>query len=209
MRVTFLIDGFNVYHSILTLKKNTGYLAKWLDLRALCNSYIHLFGKNATLSEVYYFSALPLHLTHSNPGRIARHTNYIKCLEHTGVKVQLGRFKEKDVFCSSCNGMMLKHEEKETDVAIGVKPFELFLKNSCDTIVIISGDTDLVPAIKTLTDVYAKHKIIFAFPFARKNSELSRLAPGSFAIGKKQYINNLFPNPVKTASGDIHKPLHW
>ena len=209
MRVSFIVDGFNLYHSILTLKEITGYSAKWLDLYRLCKSYLHLFGKDATLAEVYYFSAVPTHLTTHNPDKVERHRIYINCLESTGVKVQLGRFKNKDVFCHRCKSMILKHEEKETDVAIAVKPFELFIKNACDMVVIMSGDTDLVPAIKTCQSIFHQKKIIFAFPFARKNNELLRLAPGSFEISKKQYANNLFPNLVKTAKGDFLKPSNW
>ena len=209
MRVTFLIDGFNLYHSILTLKDNTGYSAKWLDLHRLCKSYLHLFGKNAVLADIFYFSAIPTYLAARDPEKIQRHHLYIKCLEHTGVKVVLGRFKNKDVYCSRCKSMILKHEEKETDVAIGVKPFELFIKDSCDIVVIVSGDTDLVPAIKTCSSVFSQKKIVFAFPYARKSSELLRLAPGSFEISKKQYINNSLPNPVKIATGDIPRPVGW
>ena len=209
MRVTFLVDGFNVYHSILKSKEVTGYSAKWLDLHRLCKSYLHLFGKNATLAEVFYFSAIPTYLVARDPEKIQRHHLYIDCLKHTGVKVVLGRFKNKDVYCSRCKSMILKHEEKETDVAIGVKPFELFIKNSCDTVVIMSGDTDLVPAIETCKTLFSQKKIVFAFPYARKSKELLRLAPDSFEISKRQYINNLLPNPIKTAGGDICKPVNW
>ena len=80
MRVAFIIDGFNVYHSILKLKELTGYSAKWLDLHRLCKSYLHLFGKDATLADVFYFSAVPVHLTAHNPDKVERHRLYMNCL---------------------------------------------------------------------------------------------------------------------------------
>jgi uncharacterized LabA/DUF88 family protein len=209
-KVIFLVDGFNVYHSILRLKRDTGYSTKWLDLASLCKSYIHLFGKDARLEAIYYFSAIPHYLSSSDPDKIQRHENYIRCLESTGVHIELGRFKEKDVFCHRCHSMILKHEEKETDVAIAIKLLEACFTNICDTAVIVSGDTDLSPAIKKCQDLFKDKKIVCAFPFARKNKELATLAPGSFSISKKQYIRHQLPNPVILTDGQkVYKPNSW
>ncbi len=209
-RITFLIDGFNIYHSILQLKRNTGYCTKWLDLDSLCRSYLPLFGKNASIQSIYYFSAIPFYLSSQNPSKIKRHNTYLSCLESTGVKIILGRFKAKDVFCDRCRNMILKHEEKETDVSIAITLMEIFLKNICDKAVIMSGDTDLSPVIRKGQSLFSEKKIIFAFPYARKNKELSKLAPGSFSIGKKQYIRHQFPNPYILDNGTkIFKPKSW
>lgn len=209
-RVGFLIDGFNLYHSILRLKKDTGYSAKWLDISSLCRSYLHLFGKDASLDSIYYFSAIPYYLRHRAPDKITRHKDYIACLEATGIHIELGRFKEKDVYCHRCKSMILKHEEKETDVAIAVRLLELFFTDTCDTAVIVSGDTDLAPAVERCMMNFKNKKVVFAFPFARKNNELLRLAPESFSISKKQYIKHPLPNPVILKDGrNINKPATW
>ena len=209
-RIIYFIDGFNLYHSVLRLKRDTGYSAKWLDIASLCASYIYLFGKDARLESIYYFSAIPYYLSSKDPDKTQRQKDYIACLESTGIRVELGRFKEKDVFCDRCQSMILKHEEKETDVAIAVKLLEIFFVDACDTAVIMSGDTDLAPAVRTSRVLFPKKKIIFAFPFARKNKELSALAPGSFAIGKKQYATYQFPNVVTLKNGkQIQKPASW
>jgi len=46
-RTAFIIDGFNVYHSLIDASKNLGLPGetgtKWLNLRGLCESYIPLF----------------------------------------------------------------------------------------------------------------------------------------------------------------------
>ncbi len=209
-KVIFLVDGFNIYHSILQLKRVTGYSTKWLDLSSLCNSYTYLFGKDSKLESIYYFSALPHYLSPKNPDKIKRHQNYIDCLQSSGIKVELGRFKEKEIVCKKCHTLFFKYEEKETDVAIAVKLIEAFFSNACDTAVIVSGDTDLSPAVRKCQLLFPKKKIIFAFPYARKNRELSTLAPGSFTIGQKQYIRYQFPNPVELEDGSkIFKPSSW
>jgi hypothetical protein len=139
-----------------------------------------------------------------------RHQRYLSCLRDSGVLVELGRFKEKEVFCKKCRCVFLKHEEKETDVAIGVTLSKLLFKDECETAIIMSGDTDLSAAVKRLQPIFLAKKILFAFPYARKNKELSKLAPNSFSIGKKQYIRHQFPNPVTLKDGTIiNKPLSW
>lgn len=209
-RIIFLIDGFNVYHSIISLQKHTGYKTKWLDYYSLCKSYLHLFGKDAKLESIYYFTAIPYYLNNNNPDKIKRHKDYIECLKSTGINVELGRFKEKDVYCDRCKSMILKHEEKETDVAIAIKLMEVFFTDTCDNAIIMSGDTDLSPAVKCCKKLFPEKKIIFAFPFNRKNRELSTLAPGSFSIAKKQYAKYQLPNPVVLQDGtQIHKPTSW
>jgi uncharacterized LabA/DUF88 family protein len=209
-KITFLVDGFNLYHSIIRLSRDTGYCTKWLDLSSLCKSYIHLFGKDAEVQSIYYFSAIPRYLYSRNPNKIKRHETYISCLKATGIEIVLGRFKQKDVFCDKCRNMTLKHEEKETDVSIAITLMELFFQNICDCAVIVSGDTDLSPAVRKCQSLFKEKKVIFAFPYARKNKELSNLAPGSFSIRKNQYIRHQFPNPVVLDDGrKIFKPKAW
>jgi len=209
-RVAFLIDGFNLYHSVLRLMRDTGFCTKWLDLYSLCRSYLPLFGKDTRLVSLRYFSALPPHLTSTQPDKVNRHQKYLSCLKDSGVTVELGRFKEKDIFCTKCRSVFLKHEEKETDVAIAVTLAELLFTDKCDTAVIVSGDTDLSPAVAKWQPLFPQKKILFAFPYARKNNELLKLAPGSFSMSRKQYIRHQFPNPVILRDGNkIYKPFAW
>ena len=210
-RVSFLIDGFNLYHSIKDLNKIQGIKAKWLDLHSLCKSYIYLFGKDAVLHEIFYFSAYPNHLATTNPDTIARHKDFVSCIEDLGVKVSLGRFKEKKVFCSNCKTTITKHEEKETDVAIAIKIIELFHNDSCDIQVIMSGDTDLAPAIRASIVLFPKKQICFAFPFNRKMKELSKLSTlPSFSISSGNYQKHLLKDPYILKDGrKIPKPASW
>ena len=110
-RTTFLIDGFNLYHSIVDIARYcNGLNVRWLNIFSLCKSHLHLIGKDATIESVYYFSALAHHL--NDPSVIARHETYIKCLRETGVEEQLGRFKRKTIRCSH-GGKITRYEEKE------------------------------------------------------------------------------------------------
>ncbi len=41
------------------------------------------------------------------------------------------------------------YEEKETDIAISMKPIEFFAMDRADTAVLVRWDTDLAPAVRT------------------------------------------------------------
>jgi len=215
-KVSFLVDGFNLYHSLKLAQHGfnqngnpTG--VKWLDLNSLCGSCLPLIGGGAKLSSIYYFSALATHLAEKDSGITERHAAYIKCLQATGVEVRLGRFKNKNVWCPACKTHFQAHEEKETDVAIAVMVLELFQRNECDTIVLISGDTDLAPSIRAATRMFPNKEIWMGFPHGRLNRELKQIVGHrSFKLKKERYAKHQFPTPYVLPDGsEIEKPPLW
>lgn len=210
MRVAFIIDGFNLYHSAKAAALSGGVGTKWLDLRSLCSSYLHLLDRSAVLADVYYFSALASHIEAFKPDVTERHRTYIQVLEGTGVRVELARFKPKDVSCPNCNWRFRRYEEKETDVAIAAKLLELFAAENIDAAVLVTGDTDVAPAVRAAARLYPMKRVCFAFPFARKNKELAKLVPTCFVISKEAYAKHQFPDPVALSDGTIiAKPPSW
>ena len=208
IRTIFLVDDFNLYHSIVDIARySIGLNVKWLNIFSLCTSYLHLIGKDAAIESNYYLSALAYHL--KDPGVIYRHETYIKCLRETGIEVSLGRFKPKTIHCSH-GGKIIKHEEKETDVAIASKMLEVLFTDKCDKVVLVTGDTDQSPAVKTAKLVFPDKHIVSAFPYGRKNDELAKLAPGSFKIHSRSYVQHQFPDPFTLSDGtQIPKPSSW
>ncbi|MDZ7759615.1 MAG: NYN domain-containing protein [Desulfovermiculus sp.] len=209
-RVAFLIDGFNLYHSVREAQRELNASTKWLNIKGLCQSYIYLLGKEATLFQVYYFSALAKHLEATNPDVTQRHQDFIECIKDTGVQVELNRFKKNSVKCKYCNRKFFRHEEKETDVSIAIKLLEIFINDECDIAVLVTGDTDLSPAVKTAKRLFPNKKIGFAFPYKRKNKELAKLADYQFEIKKQVYAKFQFSDPFITQEGiAINKPVSW
>ncbi|HXI63402.1 MAG TPA: NYN domain-containing protein [Gemmatimonadales bacterium] len=202
-----MVDGFNLYHSIIEASEvQPAASMKWLDLLALCRSYLSAIGRDATLERIFYFSALP----EWRPDKMARQAIYVAALKTTGVEVQLGRFKEKEVMCFSCGATFKRHEEKETDVAVAVKLMELFLLNACDTVVLVTGDTDLAPAIRTAKVRWPEKKVWALFPFGRHNAELKAIAHGHIKIKANAYLKSQLPNPIKISDGELlWKPTGW
>ena len=208
-RVIFLIDGFNLYHSIRDISNILKVpCLKWLDIRAFCASFLSTIGNGAQLEKIYYFSAYAYHL--GDFDSLQRPANYIECLKSTGIEPILGNFKRKKVMCSICKREFIKHEEKATDVGIAVKLLEVLSNEDCDTVVLMTGDTDIIPATETAKRMFPDNETLVAFPFARKNDELKGVAPRSFKIRVNSYVNNQFPDPVDLPDGaTITKPLIW
>ncbi|MFC2077826.1 NYN domain-containing protein [Candidatus Bipolaricaulota bacterium] len=210
-RVVFLVDGFNLYHSLIDAARDSGDSTKWLNLRRLCTSFLPLAarvtGAWAEIASIHYFSASP---THRSQGKIDRHALYARCLSGTGVTVHLGRFKRKSGTCPHCGRSYSTHEEKETDVAIASMLFEVLGADSADVVILMTGDTDLAPAARTCKQLFPDRPVFFGFPYRRANSELRKLAPESFSIKMRSCLSNQFPDPLVLGDGSsVSKPRNW
>lgn len=217
-QVIFLIDGFNLYHSTVSASRHLkldGKGTKWLDISSLCKSLLHnVPGTNHNIEHIYYFSALATHLRLDYPEKIIRHENFIKCLEHSGITKIMGQFKLKERryrLSENISFAVKTHEEKQTDVAISLKIVELLLINKGDLIIVlVTADTDIIPAIRMSIPLFPNAKILCAFPFDRYSKELAELLPDSFKISKEQYVNHQFPEEVTLDNGEILcKPESW
>jgi uncharacterized LabA/DUF88 family protein len=211
-RVVFLVDGFNLNHSLVEAQRDAkGATTKWLDLAKLCRSFLPVAGRltqqRAQLERVHYFTAVP---THRSEDKVRRHALYAQCLRSSGVVVNLGRFKRKSVFCRTCRGYSDAYEEKETDVAIAVKLLEVCLADEGETVVLMTGDTDLSPAVVTCKRLFPDKLVLFAFPYRRTNQELAKIAPESFSIKLRSIRRCQFPDPLTLKDGAmVRKPDSW
>lgn len=211
MRVSFLVDGFNLYHSLRQAeakRKDGGY--RWLDLRSLFGSYLENIDRQAFLGEIVYFSALATHLQPSSPGTVERHRTYIKALRATGVQVELGQFKRSSRPCRACGALNPRHEEKETDVAIGATLVERAATGACDAVFLVSGDSDLVPAVRIAKRIAPGLRIGALFPFARTSGQLKQAVDQAFQIKAQRYRRNQLPDLVIAGGrSPIHRPSEW
>jgi uncharacterized LabA/DUF88 family protein len=212
-RTIFLIDGFNLYHSLRDASHDLGLKGRqtrWLDIFGLCQSYLSNIGNNAQICGIYYFSAIAKYLLSVVPDIEARHRAYAECLADTGVTVEFARFKKKKSGCPHCTKNITRHEEKETDVAIAAKLLEICFLDQCDTVIIVSGDTDIVPAVHTARRLFPKKEIGFLLPYKRHNKELKTISRLHFSIARTTYAKHQFPDPYVTSNGkQINKPPKW
>ncbi len=215
MNVSFLIDGFNLYHSIEDLYIEHNIRAKWLDVKTLLRTYFtdpdfkNLSQERHSFNGIYYFTALRHHVAEEKPQSIARHERYINALESTGIEIIYGGFKPKTVKCLKCGEDFIKYEEKKTDVAIATKLLELAHKSQSEVYVIVSGDTDLIPAIETARIIDDSVKIVVVFPFGRTNDELKGYADLSYTIKPKRYSSCQFSGIIDIGGKKFAKPGNW
>ncbi|ACL62539.1 NYN domain-containing protein [Methylobacterium nodulans] len=157
-RVIAYVDGFNLYHAIDDLQKPH---LKWLDLWQLAQS---ICGTGETLIEVNFFTAYPTW----KPGPMKRHQVYVKALRHAGVNCVIGHFKTKQRECKRCGAQGDVHEEKETDVAIAVQITTDAFLDGYDRALIISADSDLAPALRTVRQHFPRKALNVIAPPGRK-----------------------------------------
>jgi uncharacterized LabA/DUF88 family protein len=210
-RVTFLVDGFNLYFSVRHAETalRTSHL-RWLDVLGLLSSFLYLFGGRATLEEVHFFTAIPGFLFETDPAAVLGFQAHLQALRKTGVHLHLADFKRKAISCPRCGAEFNRHEEKETDVALGVKAIELLHLRACDTLVIVSGDTDFAPAIRTAKRLFSQAKVAVAFPHGRFNAELQQIADFSFRIRAARYTEHQLLDPVRLRDGRVlRRPPGW
>ena len=195
-RIICLVDGFNLYHS---LDENKLHHYKWLNLKALAKSFLK---KNQKLNSLYYFTAY----TYWNIAKKQRHKIYVEALKRTGVRVIFGEFKQKRKKCPNCKKIISTFEEKRTDVNIAVKLLTLANEDKFDMAMIISGDSDFIPAIQEVQLKYPDKKITIISPFGRKTEALKKSCNFHMKIKAKHLKSNLLENKI---SENIKKPLKW
>jgi uncharacterized LabA/DUF88 family protein len=77
---------------------------------------------------------------------------------------------------------LIGYEEKETDVNIATALVADVAVGATQAALIVSGDSDLAPAVRTARAIAPKTFIAAAFPPRRYSAELASLMPASFHI---------------------------
>ncbi len=86
--------------------------------------------------------------------KVKRHKIFIKAQELKGIRIIYGEFRKRDKHCRVCKNWYQTFEEKQTDVNIAIKLFELAIQDKYDKALIISGDSDLIPSIKAVKSTF-------------------------------------------------------
>jgi uncharacterized LabA/DUF88 family protein len=201
-RVAVFVDGFNLYFG-LHEKYQRKYL--WLDLQAMATK---LLRPGQALEQVSYFTAR----VRGNAESEQRQSDYIDalCAHSPLVQVIDGRFQDKDRRCRDCGATWTVYEEKETDVNIAVALLENAVRDTYDTALLVSADSDLCPAVRATKRQFPTKRIIAAFPPRRRSMELKRVTDGQVVIGADKIRTSQLPDQVATPGGVvIHRPKHW
>lgn len=199
-RLTVYVDGFNLYHGIHDW---TGRRLLWLDLHALAQS----LRPHQMLVGVKYFTAPVL----DDPGAQSRQAHYIEGLTklHRTVEVVNGRYERKPMECLRCQATWTSYEEKETDVNIATRIVADAYTGSSDSIIVVSGDSDLAPAVRVARKANPRLFVAAAFPPRRFSQELKDLMPASFHIGRSKVTKSQLPETFEAEGKTFQRPTSW
>jgi len=83
------------------------------------------------------------------------------------------------------------------------------MNDSYDTAIIVSADSDLIPAIKTVKKIYPNKKIGILIPINRTADELKNIVDFYMKIKEKHLKSCQFPNVININNIKIQKPDSW
>lgn len=182
-----------------------------MDLETLFNR----LRQDDDIQNIKYFTARII-----GPHKINQNA-YLDVLENSPkVEIIYGLFKPKKVKClvQNCkhqgNRVFSMPEEKRTDVNIAVHIIDDAYNDKADRIILVSGDSDLVPALKLVRKLFPNIQITVYIPANNKNrgaaSELRKQAHRHKILPNQLIKISQFPEKVTFENGSvIHKPTSW
>lgn len=211
--VVALIDGFNLYHALDGRSHYGGgypyHKYKWIDYSALASCFVP---KSDRLVEVVLFTA-------SAPwpgadGKRKRHSVLIEANKDLGVLVVWGRFRPVDRVCKlevpRATIIYPTYEEKRTDVAIAVGLVGRAYRKAYEKAVLISGDSDLIPAVQEAKAAHPGGAIINVVPIEHRGQALKNEVDTQIAMKERHLVASQLHDPFTLRSGRVvHCPQSW
>jgi 6-hydroxy-3-succinoylpyridine 3-monooxygenase len=206
-RVIVYIDEFNLYYGVLRFSRDN-----WLDIERLFT----ILRPHDQLEKIRYFTAL------SSGGQSQDQLAYLRALQTLSlVDVVRGRYKKKSVKClvQICSvpdrdRMFGTQEEKRTDVNIAVSMLDDAYQGLCDHLIVVSGDSDLVPAVNMVKTRFPAKQVTVYVP-SRNPIRGAAVELRAAADKNRDLPLNLLkiaqlPASIPDGSGGfIRKPVSW
>ena len=200
-RVIAYVDGFNLYYGL----KDKGWRRYyWLNIPLLAQN---LLKPNQHLVSTKYFTAR----VSSPPDKQKRQSTFLEALETLeGLEMFYGHYQLNPRKCHKCGYQDQESKEKMTDVNIAVELLRDAYEDKYDIALLISADSDLVPPIKVVKELFSQKRIVAAFPPRRNSAELARVAHASFHIGRGNIARSLLTDEIVKPKGTILRcPNSW
>ena len=201
-RVIVYVDGFNFYYGLKSSLRWKRYY--WLDIVGFFEQFMR---PNQELIAVKYFSAHPADSNKNKRQSALFQANK----ENPKFKLILGKYLKKTIECHRCGYIINTYEEKETDVRIATQIVSDAYERKCDVAIVVSADSDMIPAIELAKGT--RLKVFIYFPPDHYSSDLANLSNGN-VIHLQRYESrfkaNILPDVVHLSSGyDLQIPPEW
>lgn len=229
MRTACFVDGYNLFYGLLA---STPY--KWLDLPSLLSHILRVEHPDNTINAISFFtSGVKPSLASRGIASKEAQDSYLRALIARDVQVFYGRhqlesgkaprFINKETPASRADQVEVwKLEEKETDVHIAISLYRLACleerlppEERTQQIVLVSGDTDMTPALRALREDFPDLRIGVILPH---REGVQRTVPGSLkqyadwmrhVVTEVELANHQFPPRVATRKKPAVKPDYW
>ncbi len=200
-RVIVYVDGFNFYYGLKDPKWKKYY---WIDIVKLFEQFML---PHQELMAVKYFSARSYHIDKSKRQDAFFQANK----ENPKFKLILGKYLKKQITCFNCQNIIHTHEEKESDVRFATQIVADAYQKNCDIAIVVSADSDMIPAIELAKEVNTK--VFIYFPPNQFSSNLSTMGNGRYLQLQRHEIrfkNAILPDSIILKSGfELKRPTKW
>lgn len=208
-RCTVYIDAFNWYYGIFIHRPAW----KWLNIQSLFEA----MRVDEDVVRICFFTAI-VHPNQHKSEKRDRQKRYLTALKSLPkVEVILGKYQERTVTCQAADcSRHLQYqvgEEKKTDVNIAVRVIDDAIHQRTDSMVIVSADSDLEPAVEWVRKNHPAVKITVYIPALqdtasqRRNDNYQRMQVQCRPLPLADIARHLFPVTVQLPDGStVERP---
>jgi len=202
------IDGFNCYFRVFRYRPEW----KWLNVQ----SFYENLRSSEEVIAIKYFTAIvePKKPFSETRERQMLYLNALKTLPK--LTVILGKYQAREVRClARCGEVYNVPEEKKTDVNIAVRLIDDAVKGAVDSMVLVSGDSDIEPAVQWVRENHPVIKVTVYIPtlapsWERGTSFYKSLGVACRDLPLGDVQMHLFPEMVPRQDGSlIQRPALW
>jgi uncharacterized LabA/DUF88 family protein len=121
-----------------------------------------------------------------------------------------GQYEKGVLTCPNCFSSFPYAKEKRTDVNIAVQMVFDGLADLYDVALLISGDSDLVPAVLGIQANMLGKRVVVAFPPNRYSNELKQVASVTFPIYEQRIKQSMLPDVIRGVKDyPLRRPATW
>ncbi len=199
-RVISYVDGYNLYYGLRDQKMQRFY---WLNIQKLAQQFIK---PHQTLISTKYFTTV-VKTPESKRLRQMEFLDALKTLHN--FSIYFGHFLSDTIICRQCGHTYITNHEKMTDVNISVELMKDAFEDRFDVAFLMSADSDLVPTIHAVRQLFKNKRVVAIFPPGRFSIAIKKVANGVLHISHLELAKSVFPDEVVKDGVIMHRPARW
>ncbi len=202
------MDGFNLYYGAV---KGTAW--RWLDIECLCR---RLLPRDA-LNRIRYFTAR-IAARPDDPQAPQRQEAYLRALRTIPIlTIHEGFFLSRVVpmrvagaSASPPTVLVVRTEEKGSDVNLATYLLLDFFRRDCDTVVVVSNDSDLLEPVRVARrEMGMRVGIVNPHPSRHRSRTLALEATFFKQLRTSTLSQCQFPETMSDSDGVFSRPEAW